>query len=67
MSYSNALDYLVSKLKDERVSITEYMARGNSVKDYADYQRLCGIVQGLDFAMLTLSDLAKRLEDDADE
>jgi hypothetical protein len=67
MSYSNALDYLVSKLKDERVSITEYMARGNSVKDYADYQRLCGIVQGLDFAMLTVSDLAKRLEDDADE
>lgn len=67
MSYSNALEYLVSKLKDERVSITEYMARGNSVKDYADYQRLCGIVQGLDFAMLTVSDLAKRLEDDADE
>jgi hypothetical protein len=67
MSYNNALEYLVSKLKDERVSITEYMARGNSVKDYADYQRLCGIVQGLDFAMLTVSDLAKRLEDDADE
>jgi hypothetical protein len=67
MSYNNALEYLVSKLKDERVSITEYMARGNSVKDYADYQRLCGIVQGLDFATLTINDLAKRLENDADE
>jgi hypothetical protein len=66
MSYNNALEYLASKLKEERVSITEHLTRG-SVKDYADYQRLCGIVQGLDFATLTINDLAKRLENDADE
>jgi hypothetical protein len=67
MAYSNALEYLVSKFKEERDTITEHLARGNTVKDFADYQRLCGIVQGLDFASLTINDLAKRLENDADE
>jgi|LauGreDrversion4_2_1035121.scaffolds.fasta_scaffold157601_2 hypothetical protein len=67
MAYSNALEYLVSKFKEERDTITEHLARGNAVKDFADYQRLCGIVQGLDFASLTINDLAKRLENDADE
>jgi hypothetical protein len=67
MAYGTALEYLVSKLKEEREIVSEHAVRGNGVSDYAAYQRLCGIVQGLDFATTLINDLAKRLEEDADE
>lgn len=57
-------DYLKSKLDDQRTLIIETMIQGKL--DEGEYRRLCGVLQGLDFAKNLINDLAKRLED-ADE
>lgn len=62
MSYSNALEYLDSKLKDERMMIVENLTQGKL--DEGEYKRLCGAIQGLDLACNHIKDLAKRLEDE---
>lgn len=61
MGYTTPLDYVESKLNERREQLKETMASG-VIKDYAEYQRLCGVVSGLDYAIQTASDLAKRLE-----
>jgi hypothetical protein len=60
MSYSNALEYLEEKLKEERVLIVESLIQGKL--DEGEYKRLCGALQGLDLAVNHIKDLAKRLE-----
>ena len=62
MGYSNALEYLESKLKDERILIVETLIQGRL--DEGEYKRLCGALQGLDLAVNTIKDLAKRMEQD---
>ena len=62
MPYSNALEYLDSKLKDERMMIVENLTQGKL--DEGEYKRLCGALQGLDLACNHIKDLAKRLEDE---
>ena len=59
MGYSNALEYLDSKLQDERILIVETLIQGKL--DEAEYKRLCGALQGLDLARNHIKDLAKRL------
>ena len=60
MSYSNALEYLDSKLREERVLIVDTLIQGKL--DEGEYKRLCGALQGLDLAVNHIKDLAKRLE-----
>jgi hypothetical protein len=62
MAYSNALEYLDSKLQDERTLIVETLIQGKL--DEGEYKRLCGALQGLDLARNHIKDLAKRLERD---
>ena len=62
MSYSNALEYLESKLKEERSLIVENLVQGKL--DEGEYMRLCGAIQGLDLAVSYIKDLAKRLEEE---
>jgi hypothetical protein len=62
MSYTNALEYLSSKLKEERTLIIESLIQGKL--DEGEYKRLCGALQGLDLANGYIKDLAKRLERD---
>jgi hypothetical protein len=62
MSYSNALEYLESKLREERTLIVEALIQGKL--DEGEYKRLCGALQGLDLAKNHIKDLAKRLERD---
>ena len=62
MAYSNALEYLDSKLQDERTLIVETLIQGKL--DEAEYKRLCGALQGLELAKNHIKDLAKRLERD---
>ena len=62
MAYSNALEYLDSKLQDERVLIVETLVQGKL--NEGEYKRLCGALQGLDLAKNHIKDLAKRLERD---
>ena len=62
MGYSNALEYLDSKLKEERTLIVETLIQGKL--DEGEYKRLCGALQGLDLAKNHIKDLAQRLERD---
>ena len=62
MDYLNALEYLESKLQDERTLIVEALIQGKL--DEGEYKRLCGALQGLDLAKNHIRDLAKRLERD---
>jgi hypothetical protein len=62
MSYNNALEYLDSKLQDERTLIVESIIQGNM--NEGEYRRLCGALQGLDLARNYIKDLAKRMEEE---
>jgi hypothetical protein len=62
VSYSNALEYLETKLKDERTLIVENLIQGKL--DEGEYKRLCGALQGLDLAINHIKDLAKRIEEE---
>lgn len=62
MSYSTALNYLESKLKEEREMIIGTLVQGKL--DEGEYKRLCGALQGLDLAGNYIKDLAKRMERD---
>jgi len=62
MSYSNALEYLDSKLQEERIVIIDSLIQGKL--DEGEYKRLCGALQGLDLARSHIKDLAKRMEQD---
>ncbi|NBS68649.1 hypothetical protein EBT31_07000 [bacterium] len=60
MGYANALEYLDSKLKEERGLIVENLIQGKL--EEGEYKRLCGALQGLDLASNYIKDLAKRME-----
>jgi len=62
MGYSNALDYLETKLKEERIVIIESLIQGKL--DEGEYKRLCGALQGLDLAVNHIKDLAKRIDEE---
>jgi hypothetical protein len=62
MAYSNALEYLDTKLQDERILIIDTLIQGKL--DEGEYKRLCGALQGLDLARNHIKDLAKRMERD---
>lgn len=62
MSYSNALEYLEAKLKEERIPIVDSIVQGKL--NEGEYKRLCGAIQGLDLATNLIKDLAKRLEEE---
>ena len=62
MGYSNALEYLETKLKDERTLIVENLIQGKL--DEGEYKRLCGALQGLDLAVNHIKDLAKRMNEE---
>ena len=65
MSQQSAVNHLSNKLEEQCNIVSEHLSRGG-VKDYAEYQKLCGVIQGLNLAKQIIDDLAKRLED-ADE
>ena len=64
MNYDSGIRYLNSKLEEYRASIINGITQGTLPE--GEYRRLCGVLQGLDFAKNLINDLAKRLED-ADE
>jgi hypothetical protein len=66
MSQQPAVIHLLSKLDEQCNTIVEHISRGN-VKDFSEYQRLCGVIQGINLSKQIVTDLAKRLEEGADE
>ena len=62
MSYSNALEYLDTRLQEERMLVIDTLIQGKL--DEGEYKRLCGALQGLDLASNHIKDLAKRIDQD---
>lgn len=62
MGYSNALEYLETRLREERIAIVDTLVQGKL--DEGEYKRLCGALQGLDLAINHIKDLAKRIEEE---
>lgn len=66
MNYNTPLEYINSKLDERRTEIEQFLGRGTA-KTYDEYQKLCGVIQGLEFAKQTALDLAQRMEHDENE
>ena len=66
MNYATPLEYIDSKLDERRIEIEQHLGRG-SAKTYEEYQKLCGFIQGLEFAKQINADLAQRMETDSNE
>ncbi len=60
---NSSLEYLNSKLEERRIEIEQHLGRG-AAKTYDEYQKLCGFIQGLEFAKQLIADLAERMEKD---
>ena len=66
MNSNSALEYISAKLDERRVEIEQHLGRG-AAKTYDEYQKLCGFIQGLEFAQQLIADLAERMETKDDE
>ena len=64
--YATPLEYINSKIDERRIEIEQHLGRG-SAKTYEEYQKLCGFIQGLEFAKQINTDLAQRMEKDGNE
>ena len=62
MQTTDASEYLIKKLNEQRELIKEEVLRQTLSQE--EYSRLRGIVQGLDHAAQLISDLAKKVEED---
>jgi hypothetical protein len=56
-----ALTHLKSQIDEKVARLQEALGTGTA-KDYSEYQKMCGEVQGLLTARLYIADLARNLE-----
>jgi hypothetical protein len=63
MSYTTPLAYLESKLEEQRRYHKDFLSAGKA-DTYEEYRRMVGVLQGLDFSIELIKDLANRLERD---
>ncbi len=55
------LDVLEKKLNEHEQDMTVALVRGG-VKDFGEYQRICGVIYGLNLARLNIQDLRQKME-----
>ena len=60
------INIVLSYINERREPLQQAIQDG-AVKDFAEYQKLCGEIRGLTVAEQYLLDLAKRMEKDDDE
>jgi hypothetical protein len=58
---NDTLEYLLSKIREERMARGEAMADG-ALQSYEDYKYVTGVIRGLLIAEEIINDLAKRME-----
>lgn len=56
------LDVLREQIQALMILMSEHLSTG-SCKDYAEYSRCCGVIEGLATAERELLDLKKKIED----
>ena len=66
MNSDSSFEYLNDKLSERCVEIEQQLGSG-AAKTYDEYQKLCGFIQGLEYAKQLISDLADRMETGNDE
>ena len=59
----NVLEYLRKAMREQRNEYTDHVA-GGACKEYSEYTKSCGIIEGLAIAERELLDLQKRIEED---
>ena len=55
------LNVLEKKLNEHEQDMTTALVRGG-VKDFGEYQRICGVIYGLNLARLDIQDLRQKTE-----
>ena len=55
------LDILEKKLNEHEQDMTTALVRGG-VKDFGEYQRICGVIYGLNLARMDIQDLRQKME-----
>ena len=53
--------HIISELNEQRTDLQNSLGDGVA-KDFPEYQKICGVIRGLDLAKRLVSDLADRLE-----
>ena len=56
------LDHLFNRLKERESEVSLAMSDGVA-KDFAEYNHLCGVIQGLRQAKMEIQDLVQRYEE----
>jgi hypothetical protein len=60
------LDLIEKKFHEHEQHYVTALTRGNC-KDFGEYQRICGVIHGLNLAKTELEDLRRKLEKSQDE
>ena len=55
------LDVLEKKLNEHEQDMTTALVRGG-IKDFGEYQRICGVIYGLNLARMNIQDLRQKME-----
>ena len=55
------LNVLEKKLNEHEQDMTTALVRGG-IKDFGEYQRICGVIYGLNLARLDIQDLRQKME-----
>ena len=55
------LDVLDKKISEHEQDMTAALVRGG-VKDFGEYQRICGVIYGLSLARMDIQDLRQKME-----
>ena len=63
VSSVNSFDYLKKAIREKMNDYSDHMC-GGACKDYADYSKCCGIIEGLALAERELLDMKEKLEKD---
>ena len=62
----NELDLIEKKFAEHEQHYVTALTRGNC-KDFGEYQRICGVIHGLNLAKTELEDLRRKLEKSQDD
>ena len=60
------LEVILKKINEHESNMISALAHG-SCKDFGEYQRICGVIHGLNLAKTELEDLRRKLEKSQDE
>ena len=63
MNYADISTYLIRKLDERQDELKDHITKG-SLRNMAEYTKLCGLIQGLGFAKELIIDLSIRMEKD---